>query len=128
MSQRKQKRLREKLANKQFAKPETEFKEIDLTDKGCPSWMTRAYHNERYVVMINDNCKTDKGTAIRAMVQQHDDKPIENHWSKMQKIKNELFGEETMAIEYYPRESKLTNDHNIYWMWIFPEGVIPEPL
>ncbi len=90
-----------------------------------PQWMTRAYANNRYIVMIGDDTSTTHGTAICAMVQRVDDVPILNHWSELQKIKNELFGEEVTAIEYYPAESKLVNDHNIYWLWIFPENIIP---
>jgi hypothetical protein len=77
--------------------------------------------------MVYDNSPVSTGTAIRVMVQKHDDTPILKHWSEMQKIKNEVFGEETTAVEYYPPKSKLIDDHNIYWMWIFPDGVLPIP-
>lgn len=108
--------------------PEIPFKMVDLSNKPHPEWMTRSYHNNRYIVMIDDNAKTTQGEAIRAMVQTLDDEPIVNHWSEMQRIKNEIFGEETMAIEYYPASSELTDTCNIYWMWIFPSGVIPIPI
>jgi hypothetical protein len=118
---------RNNAAKRLYKLPAGEFTEIDLTKREHPRWMTRAFYNNRYVVMINDKAETDKGTAIRAMVQRHDGTPIPNHWSEMQNIKNELFGHETLAIEYYPKVSQLTDEHNIYWMWIFPEGVIPIP-
>ena len=125
---REQRRERIKQANKRFKLPAGELKPIDLaTAQHVPEWMTRAFINNRYVVMINDNAETDKGNAIRAMIQKHDDTPIVNHWSEMQKIKNELFGKEAIGVEYFPKESQLTDDHNIYWLWIFPEGVIPIP-
>ena len=114
------------IANKHFNKPAIPFFELDLSKaEFVPKWMTRAYKNNSYIVMINDNAQTTKGKAICAMVQKHNDTPILNHWSEMQKIKNELFGKETVAIEYYPAESNLQNDHNIYWLWIFPEDVLP---
>lgn len=114
-------------ANKRFKLPPGGFKPIDLTLNPHPHWMTRAFVNNRYMVMINDLAETDKGQAIRAMIQRHDDSPIPNHWSELQKIKNELFGEQTVAVEYYPRMSELIDDHNIYWLWIYPEGVLPIP-
>lgn len=123
---RKQDKGRIKNAKQMLRKTLSAFEPIDLsTVEYHPSWLTRAYSNTRYVVMIDDQCKTTHGPAIRAMVQKNDDIPIPNHWSEMQKIKNELFGQETTAIEYYPKESELVNEHNIYWMWIFPEGTIP---
>jgi hypothetical protein len=120
-------RLRE--AEKRKRKPEGKFESVNLTDgRYVPRGMTRAFANNRYIVMIYDNAKTDKGPAIQALIQTVDDKPIEKHWSEIQRIKNEIFGRETMAIEYFPPESELQDLHNIYWIWIFPDGVIPKPL
>lgn len=121
-------RKRTSIANKLYKLSPGKLNPIDLSINQHPSWMTRAYRNNRYIVMIDDNSKTTKGIAIKAMVQTLDDTPIVNHWSELQKIKNELFGEETTGIEYYPKESKLINDHNIYWLWIFSEEVLPVPI
>ncbi|SMC45926.1 DUF7694 domain-containing protein [Pedobacter africanus] len=119
-------KLRQKEANKLFKFNVTPFVEIDLSNKEHPSWMTRCFRNNRFTVMINDACKMTGGhIAIRAMVQKHDALPIHNHWSEMQNIKNKIFGEETMAIEYYPSQSELTDQANVYWMFIFKQGVIP---
>lgn len=121
-------RDRQKLARKEMKKPVTKFQEIELDPSGfIPKGMTRAYKNSRCVVMVYDNAPVSTGTAIKAMIQKHDNTPIQNHWSEMQKIKNQIFGEETTAIEYYPAESELINDYNIYWLWIYPEGVLPIP-
>ncbi len=121
------KRQRRIAAKKEMAKPVTEFQQIDLsTASFIPRGMTRAYRNTRFTVMVYDNSPVTTGTAIRVMVQKHDDTPILNHWKEMQNIKNKIFGSEVTAIEYYPAESKLVNDHNIYWMWIFPDGILPE--
>lgn len=118
-----------KIAEKLKRDPETPLK-LAPPHKGPKraSWMTRVYANNRYVVMINDHMKTTHGEAICAMIQAVDDKPIPNHWYELQRIKNTIFGKEAMGIEYYPAQSKLTDDHNIYWLWIFPEGVIPTKL
>ena len=123
------KRQRRLAAQKELKKPVTAFEQIDLSAASfIPKGMTRAFRNTRYTIMIYDNSPVTTGMAIRVMVQKHDDTPILNHWSEMQKIKNEIFGRETTAVEYYPAESDLINDHNIYWMWIFPNGVLPLPL
>lgn len=90
-----------------------------------PPGMTRAFRNNRYTVMIFDNTMTTKGIAIRVLIQQLDNKPIAGHWREIQNIKNEIFGPETVGIEYYPAESNLLDTHNIYWLWIFPPGILP---
>lgn len=113
-------------ARKLLKKPKGRLNKIDLTNRNHPEWMSEAYGNNRYTVMVDNDAKMTNGiTAKVAMVTRHDEKPIPNHWQEMQNIKNELFGPETVAIEYYPAESDLVDDCNIYWMWILPEDVLP---
>lgn len=78
--------------------------------------------------MVDDNAKTTAGNAIKIMIRANDAKPIVNHWSEIQKIKNEIFGEDATAIEYFPSEKNLADVANIYWIWIFPDGVLPMPV
>lgn len=128
------KALRRDAAMKLYRTESPKFRPVDLVAERAnqerapyiPAWFTRVYRNNQFFVMIDDNRETTNGHAICAMVQKHDDTPIKNHWMTMQKIKNEIFGPEVMAIEYYPKQSELVDDHNIYWMWIFPEGIIPK--
>jgi D-lyxose ketol-isomerase len=122
-------RQRHLAAKKEFKKPVTKFEPINLeTAEFVPKGLTRAFRNTRYTVMVFDNHPVTTGFASCVMVQKHDATPIIRHWSEMQKIKNEIFGEETTAIEYYPAKSKLIDEHDIYWFWIFPEGVLPMPV
>ena len=123
---RRQKRLAIKA---EFKKPVSEFEQIDLlTEVQVPPGMTRAYRNSRFTVMVFDNQPVSTGTATLAMIYRHNNAPIPNHWSEIQKIKNELFGEETTAVEYYPAKSLLIDEHNIYWIWIYPDSVLPMPI
>lgn len=118
--------MRKSKARKCFKKPKGKLLPVDLSEHNTPNWMTRAFMNNRYVVMIDDNALMECGmVAIKAMIQRHDDKPIPRHWKEIQSIKNELFGNDSVGIEYYPAEDNLIDDHNIYWLWIFPKGVIP---
>jgi hypothetical protein len=106
-----------------------EFTAVDLqTANAVPKWCTRAFYNNRYFVTINDNAKTTNGAATVAMIQNHFNTPIVNHWKEIFKIKNELFGEDTVAVEYYPSVNDLVDDKNIYWIWIFKEKQLPIPI
>lgn len=121
------KRQRRIEAERLMKQPESKFELCDLSNSSfIPIGMTRAYRNNRYTVMIYDNAQTTHGPVIQVLIQKHTDTPIVNHWSEIQRIKNEIFGPETMAIEYFPAESELINNHNIYWIFIFPDGVIPK--
>jgi hypothetical protein len=120
-------KLQLKIATKLYKKPAGKLMPVDIKNNpDAPSWMTRCYMNNRYVVTIRDDAPmTNDIKATRAMVQRHDDTPIPNHWAEMQAIKNELFGTETTAIEYYPAEKQLMNCANIYWLWILPTEHLP---
>lgn len=113
--------LQRKIAKQLLKKPVGKFEAIDLsTAANTPDWITRAYRNNRYVVMINDNARVKGHSVIKAMVQRHDDKPIPNHWRELQTIKNQIFGKVSTAVEFYPPESELVDMANIYWLWILP--------
>lgn len=43
-------------------------------------------------------------------------------WRIKQEIKNELFGEDRVAIEVFPEESKLVDATDTYHLWILPKG------
>jgi len=130
-TQRQIRREENRSQNKRIAKMLREkpdaFAPVDRIEHEAPPWMTRVFANRRYTVMINDHAETTHGPAICAMVQRHDNAPFRFHWADMQNVKNSIFGEEAWAVEYYPAAEQLVDQHNIYWMWIFPEGVLPLP-
>ena len=37
----------------------------------------------------------------------------------VRKIKNEIFGDEYIALEVFPRESELVDEANMYHLWVF---------
>jgi hypothetical protein len=124
MISRRQRRL---AAEKLLKKPEDKFQPVDLaTASNIPPGMTRSWRNNRYTVMVYDDSPTTHGPAIVVRIQNHTDTPIVNHWGTLRRIKSELFGNETTAVEYYPAESALENVHNIYWLVIYPDGVLPK--
>lgn len=123
------KRQRRLAAQKELTKGSPVFEPIDLAKASkIPPGMTRAFRNNRFTVMVYDGVPTTHGPAIRAMVQKHDDTPIDRHWRTLWDIKNEIFGFDAVAVEYYPRLHDLVDKHNIYWLFIYPNGVLPEPL
>lgn len=123
------KRQRRLAAQRLAEKPETKFEQIDLNERSfVPDGVTRAYRNNRYTVMVYDNCPTTHGHATQVLIQNHFDEPIKNHWAEIQRIKNEVFGQEVTAVEYFPAESELIDQHNIYWIFIYPDGVLPKPV
>lgn len=60
------------------------------------------------------------GAYARLMIRRHDEQRIQ--WVELQRIKNELYGEEALAIQCFPRESKLVDVAMIYWLYLIPES------
>jgi hypothetical protein len=82
----------------------------------------QVFQNNVYIVQIfNHSCSW--GMVKRAMIRRNDELP-EHNWSKIQRIKNEVFGEDAVALEVYPKQRNLIDVANIYWLWILPEGFI----
>lgn len=52
------------------------------------------------------------------------DKPrsTRHDWREMQRIKNEVAGEEREAVELYPAESRLVDTANEYHLWVLGVG------
>lgn len=72
-------------------------------------WCNRIFSVQRHITPGWD----------RVMVRTHDSRRI--HWSELQRIKNELFGEERIAIQMLPRQSDLVDSANMYWFFLIPE-------
>lgn len=43
-------------------------------------------------------------------------------WDELQRIKNEVWGEEQTAIEVFPPQGELVNDANIRHLWLVPSA------
>jgi hypothetical protein len=50
------------------------------------------------------------------------DRQIIHDWRELQRIKNEIMGEECEAVEIYPAESRLHDTANQYHLWCFAPG------
>lgn len=122
-------KAREVAARKLMSKPWAAFERVEHNAQRAATWpdgMTRAYKNNYFVVMVWDDYPTTHGPAIRAFVQRLDGAPI-HEWPALQRVKNEIFGRDCWAVEYFPAEAALVDNENIYWMWVFPPGVLPLP-
>ena len=59
---------------------------------------------------------------IHVSVKTHDRKPMRD-WRDMQRIKNQLIGEEFEAVELYPAESRLVDTANQYHLWVLDKSI-----
>lgn len=83
------------------------------------------YSNNRYGVQVYE-CFIEKlglagETITQVTIGRHGD--LESiTWDELQRIKNELIGEDRVAIEIYPPVRQLVNQANLRHLWVFHQG------
>lgn len=81
----------------------------------------RVFKNSIYQVEVTVvECPPPFGNVVYLSLKTLDKQP-RHDWREMQRIKNELVGEEVESIELYPAESRLVDTSNQYHMYCFPE-------
>jgi hypothetical protein len=97
-------------------------KQLQKFGTGWFAEMDRVYRSKdnQYVAMIR-TVQTDWGEVEHAAIRNLNSTDIS--WAEKQKIKNELFGTERIAIEVFPKESELVDAANMYHIWLLPEGM-----
>lgn len=75
--------------------------------------------NNRYSVQISDEA-TDWGLVIHLWIRRHDGEMVRS-WADMQRIKNELIGDDHVAVEVFPAQQDLVDDANIAHLWVLPK-------
>lgn len=78
--------------------------------------------NSRYQVYRRRFTEHD-GERLRDLIHlsiKRRDQRVIRDWRDLQRIKNELAGDEWEAIEIFPAESRLVDSANQYHLWCFP--------
>lgn len=57
--------------------------------------------------------------VLHIKVRRHDGKDGIS-WDDLQKIKNECAGEDSVAVEIYPKENDVVNETNMRHLWVMP--------
>lgn len=90
------------------------------------------WRNSRYQVMVSRIYPHDKETGaliktdlfVTQLSIKRIDRMAIHDWRDLQRIKNELAGDEALAVEVYPPESKLVDTANQYFLWVVPPAWI----
>ncbi len=68
---------------------------------------------------------TPLGPVNHLKVRRHNGGTNRLTWDELMVIKNEMLGEEALAIEIFPRDRDAVNEANIRHLWELPEGFLP---
>ena len=76
--------------------------------------------NSRYMVYVYRGKQVPQELVedmIWLSIKRLDKEPIHD-WRDLQRIKNELVGEENEAVELYPKESRMVDQANQFHLWV----------
>lgn len=117
---RKQRRLSKRNGNRVQKAEWNPFRDISIEARikglNIDQW-DNVFQNNKFIVFVSNNIERKGRKYTRVMVRRSDSKAIYS-WQDLFKIKNELFGEETEAIQFFPPKSELVDSANLYWFWI----------
>lgn len=94
-------------------------KEAGVGQGGWLGEMDRHFCDGKYSVMIR-TVHTPWGPVEHACIRNTGGTDIP--WREKQRIKNELFGHERVAVEMFPAQSQLVDEAPMYHLWILPPG------
>lgn len=98
--------------------PWTPFEKATIHPDVAAEGFDQCWKNSRYTVLVRytkDNYDQD---LVHLSIKRNDKNPMHD-WRDMQRIKNEILGEEEEAMELYPAESRLIDTANQYHLWCF---------
>jgi hypothetical protein len=84
----------------------------------------KMYVNSRYTVLVRSIGTGQYGKGVHLSIRRNDREAIHD-WRDLQRIKNELVGPETEAVEIYPAESRMVDTSNQYHLWCFTNFQFP---
>lgn len=111
---------REKVALRTGDWPEWVFQTVTEPQGG--GWLREVgcvYHNKIFAVLCRV-VQTSWGEVTHAAIRNVSETDIA--WRDMQRIKNDLFGEDAVALEVFPPTWDLVDEANMYHLWVLPDG------
>lgn len=83
----------------------------------------KTFVNNTYMVLVRD-VETEWGIAKHLHIQRLDTNRIRS-WRSLQDVKNALCGPESVAVavEMFPEEVAVVDDHHHYHLWVLPDGL-----
>lgn len=89
--------------------------------------MFKIFENNIYQVNVHYDAEVENFPAYHWLSVKRLDKSVIVSWRDMQRIKNELVGDENEAVQLFPAESRLIDETNQYHFFVFadPEERFP---
>ena len=79
------------------------------------------WSNSRYLVQVYDASCQLNVPMKHLSIKNHQNNHFAHDWRDLQRIKNEICGDEKEALEVYPAMSRLVDNSNQFHLWVFME-------
>jgi hypothetical protein len=115
-SQRLRERERRAMATGEWG----EWEKGPLPPPAAQGWLGRVhttYRNRLFAVLVR-TVRTPWGDVDHAAIRNLSSTDIP--WAAKQRIKNDLFGEDRVAVEVFPPAADLVDAANMYHLWVLP--------
>lgn len=89
-----------------------------LPGSGWTREVREARANNLYAVLVRPLIDEDGNRICHLAIRTASS--LEPPWRDLQRIKNELFGVESTAVQVMPPQSELVDEADMYHMWILP--------
>jgi hypothetical protein len=100
--------------------PESDNPELFARQRRNVGDLLSFWKNNVYSVQLYRR-ETAHGDVTQLVVRRHDEEPVKG-WDDLQRVKNELVGEERTAIEIYPPEDEVVDQAPLRHLFVLPRG------
>lgn len=104
--------------------PWTPFEKATIHPDVAAEGFDQCWKNSRYTVLVRYTKDRFGDDLVHLSIKRNDKNPMHD-WRDMQRIKNEILGEDEEAVEIYPAESRLVDTANQYHLWCFMGQRLP---
>ena len=86
-----------------------------------PHGVTKAFTNDWFGVLVRPF-----ELGLHLLIRNRPNTPVRS-WTDLQRIKNELFGEDATAIEVFPPQAEVIDQANMTHLWVLtvPDAIAP---
>jgi len=100
--------------------------EAELALPVWKNWLYQVAVRTTPTDMVREDGKEGFVNLVHLSIKRIDRKPVHD-WRDLQRIKNQLLGEECEAMELYPAESRLVDTANQYHLWGYDDPKLRAP-
>lgn len=103
------------------------FSEAEVAAHLADAVNAETWMNNTYVATIHDVPTKDGWPEMKQLSIRRVDRKVIRDWRHLQRVKNDIFGEDCEAVELYPAASRVVDTANSYHLFVISEPGVKFP-